>query len=308
MSSDSLADYYARRAHEYERVYAKPERQQDLRWLAARLGALLGGRDVLEVACGTGYWTQVLVRHARSVVACDINDEVLKIARGKPWGAAEVRFCRHDAFDVAEVPGRFDAGFAGFWWSHIQRARLAGFLDQWHRRVGQGGLLVAIDNRYVSGSSTPITRTDAEGNTYQLRRLVDGSRHEVLKNFPDAHQLLAILARLQPPVVDARVELTRYFWCLSYRLADLAASAGVGGVQASSLAGRCGLPGLTWVGKSLACPDHRTGPPHLRQQLGEGRGDTVRGYEALPHSGPNLTWSSACEISLGARPQTANAL
>ena len=92
MSSDSLAGYCARRAQEYERVYAKPERQRDLRWLAGRLGTLLGGRDVLEVACGTGYWTQVLVRHARSVVACDVNDEVLKIAGGKPWGAARVRF------------------------------------------------------------------------------------------------------------------------------------------------------------------------------------------------------------------------
>jgi SAM-dependent methyltransferase len=204
MSSDSLAAYYARRAQEYERVYAKPERQQDLRWLAGRLGALLGGRDVLEVACGTGYWTQVLVRHAGSVVACDLNDEVLQIAAAKPWGAARVRFCRHDAFDVAGVPRRFDAGFAGFWWSHVPRGRLAGFLDQWHRRIGPGGLLVAIDNRYVSGSSTPIGRTDAGGNTYQLRRRGDGSRHEVLKNFPDAHQLLADLARLQPPVVDAR--------------------------------------------------------------------------------------------------------
>jgi hypothetical protein len=53
----------------------------------------------------------------------------------------------------------------------------------------------------------------------------------VLKNFPDARQLRADLARLQPPVVDARVELSRYFWCLSYRLADPAAAAEVGADQ-----------------------------------------------------------------------------
>jgi hypothetical protein len=41
-------------------------------------------------------------------------------------------------------------------------------------------------------------------------------------------QLLADLARLLPPVVDAKVELTRYFWCLRYRLADLAVPADVG--------------------------------------------------------------------------------
>jgi hypothetical protein len=47
------------------------------------------------------------------------------------------------------------------------------------RRICPGGLIVAIDNRYVPGSRTPIARTDAQGNTYQLRRLADGSRHEV---------------------------------------------------------------------------------------------------------------------------------
>jgi 2-polyprenyl-3-methyl-5-hydroxy-6-metoxy-1,4-benzoquinol methylase len=155
-----------------------------------------------------------------SVLACDLNEEVLAIAHAKPWSAvANVRFRRHDSFDLADVPGRFDAGFAGFWWSHVERGRLTGFLAQWHKRVGPGGLVVAIHNRYVPGSSTPIVGTDTKGNTSQLRRLADGSQHEVLKNFPDANQLLADLAQLQPPVVEARVELTRYFWCLHYRLA-----------------------------------------------------------------------------------------
>lgn len=36
------------------------------------------------------------------------------------------------------------------------------------------------------GSSTPISRTDAAGNTCQLRMLSDGRRCEGLKNFPAA--------------------------------------------------------------------------------------------------------------------------
>ena len=46
-----------------------------------------------------------------------------------------------------------------------------------------------LDNKYVKGSSTPISRTDAHGNTYQTRPLKDGSTHEVLKNFPSHLQL-----------------------------------------------------------------------------------------------------------------------
>jgi len=41
-----------------------------------------------------------------------------------------------------------------------------------------------MDNRYVDGSSTPISERDADGNTYQRRRLADGSDNRVLKNFP----------------------------------------------------------------------------------------------------------------------------
>lgn len=53
----SMAAYYAARATEYEAVYAKPERQADLRLLEAWLPGVFAGRRVLEVAAGTGWWT-----------------------------------------------------------------------------------------------------------------------------------------------------------------------------------------------------------------------------------------------------------
>lgn len=76
-ATTDLTDYYARRAHEYERIYAKPERQTDLAGLRLRLGELCNGRAVYEVACGTGYWTQTIATRARSVFATDINESVL---------------------------------------------------------------------------------------------------------------------------------------------------------------------------------------------------------------------------------------
>src|SRR5438067_7957309 len=78
-----LERYYSKRAAEYEQIYEKPERQHELEWLRRRIPALLRDTTVLEVACGTGYWTQFIARTARKVYACDISDAVLGIAREK---------------------------------------------------------------------------------------------------------------------------------------------------------------------------------------------------------------------------------
>ena len=53
----ALGQYYAERALEYERVYTKPERQSDHTSLHKMVAEFSDERRVLEVACGTGYWT-----------------------------------------------------------------------------------------------------------------------------------------------------------------------------------------------------------------------------------------------------------
>ena len=42
MTEDEMIRYYAKRAYEYERIYQKPERQEDLKQPAAVLGAEQG--------------------------------------------------------------------------------------------------------------------------------------------------------------------------------------------------------------------------------------------------------------------------
>ena len=50
-----LMSVYAKRAREYEQVYEKPERQQELAWLRGRIPQLYRGRTVLgrrEISAG----------------------------------------------------------------------------------------------------------------------------------------------------------------------------------------------------------------------------------------------------------------
>jgi ubiquinone/menaquinone biosynthesis C-methylase UbiE len=189
---DSMQRYYAQRASEYERIYDKPERQADIAAVKAWLPALFEGRRVLEVACGTGYWTPHAAAQCASWTATDVNDEVLALARNKPLPHERIEFRLADAYALGLSP-QFDAAFAGFWWSHVPLQHITEWLDGLHACLQPGARVVLIDNRYVDGSSQPVTRRDELGNTYQNRRLDDGSTHEVLKNFPDADGLRRLL-------------------------------------------------------------------------------------------------------------------
>src|SRR5262245_45974433 len=185
--------YYAQRAQIYERVYHKPERQSDLRAMEAALAAPFACRRVLEVACGTGWWTPHGAPGAHSWLATDLNPETMAIAQDKPM-PPNVRFAKVDAYTFAELGAqRFDGAFAGFWWSHVPLARLPAWLALLHERLDAGARVVMLDNRYVSASSTPISRRDGDGNTYQRRGLDDGSTHEVLKNFPTREEAFAAI-------------------------------------------------------------------------------------------------------------------
>lgn len=211
---NELAAYYAKRAGTYEEVYDRPERQADLAVLKEKVRDALSGHQVLELACGTGYWTAQLAQSAASVLATDINQEMIEAAQAKNLPSEKVRFALADAFDL-QVDGPFSACYGGFWWSHVKRQEQGAFLEQLRAKLGKDTYLVLIDNVYVEGSSTSIARTDLDGNTYQIRTLDDGTRHEVLKNFPTDS---ALRKKMADAVKDIRIFRMEHYWMLTGRL------------------------------------------------------------------------------------------
>ena len=214
MSCPELVDYYRRRAGEYEEIYAWPDRQPDLDVLRSEIPARLAGCEVLEVACGTGYWTERIAAAAKRIVATDLAPEPLAIARAKAY-ACPVELRMADAYALDPALGSFDGAFGGFWWSHVPLSLRQTFLHGLHSRLRPGARVVMFDNRYVEGAMHPVAETDAEGNTYQKRRLSDGSENRVLKNFPSESDLRACL---KGHAVTIRYLPLRYYWLLEYRL------------------------------------------------------------------------------------------
>jgi len=211
-SDPTLVDYYSRRAREYDCIYERPERAEDLAALRRSVADWLRGRRVLEIACGTGWWTAVVAPVARSIVATDASTEVLEVARERLRGDERVTFRAADAFALDRVAGDFDAALAGFWISHVDRGELRGWLGALHARLGPGARVVLFDNRFVAGSSTPVSRRDDDGNTFQVRRLASGEETEIRKNFLEEPELRALLAA----TVDPQFRISEFYWAVCY--------------------------------------------------------------------------------------------
>ena len=216
IDESQMQSYYAARAPEYDTVYLKPERQADLRAIEAWLPPNYTDATVLEVACGTGYWTQLIAHCAARVVAIDTSPETICIAERRVR-ESRVQFLIGDAYNLPLDLGKFGAAFAGCWFSHIPKAKRHAFLHGLNALLIPGAKVVLLDNRYVEGSSSPITETDSDGNTYQARRLKDGSIHRVLKNFPSEAELQSSIIGIGTGGI---LSTWQHFWAFEYAASE----------------------------------------------------------------------------------------
>jgi hypothetical protein len=82
-----------------------------------------------------------------------------------------------------------------------------------HRLLQPGARVVFLDNSEVQCIELPIAERDAEGNTYQHRRLKDGTLHRVLKNFPAQAELQSMIAGIG---TAPEYRSLQNFWLFSY--------------------------------------------------------------------------------------------
>ncbi len=184
-------DYYRRRAGEYD-VTAYGDDVAAARALIARLVAeMQPAGSVLEIACGTGLWTEALAGWADTVTAIDAAPEMVAIARDRVRLASV-------SFEVADVfswdPGtRFDVIFFSAWLSHVPASRFGHFWQLLGRWLAGNGRVLFIDEHidergketYAAGRDEVVERQLRDGNTFR-----------VIKNFVDPQELELRLRRL----------------------------------------------------------------------------------------------------------------
>lgn len=197
------------------RLPTTARQRRELRVLERWVPTVFAGRRVLEAGAGTGSWTRFIAPQTHSLLATDGCEQSLAIARRRV-PSAKVRFACVEGHALPPTLGQFDAAFAGFRLSRVPRAQRPAFFRGLHARLEPGAKVLLLDSRFVPGYSAPLAGSDDDGNTYQLRRLSDGSEQRVLKNYPDADDLLQALDGLAlRPVLHQWL----YHWALCYEVA-----------------------------------------------------------------------------------------
>jgi demethylmenaquinone methyltransferase/2-methoxy-6-polyprenyl-1,4-benzoquinol methylase len=183
--------YYNDRAPEYEEVYDtrdEPALARDIRRVTVLLHKIFKGTRVLEIGCGTGFWTKKLAHVAAHVTAIDSSPRSLAMAKRKRMRRGSVQFKKADMYRF-RTSKHFDGLFAGFVLSHVKYEDMEKFFETMNGYSEAGATAVFLDNT----SDWDSHRRDRRGNEYSLRDLNDGSVFEIVKNFPTQSYLRKLL-------------------------------------------------------------------------------------------------------------------
>jgi ubiquinone/menaquinone biosynthesis C-methylase UbiE len=198
-------DYYRARAAEYDQWWLRQgryDRGADLnsRWfkdaqlLRDSLRRFQPGGHILELACGTGIWSEQLLPGAASLTLVDGSPEMLSIA-GERLLSPKVHYEQADLFSWR--PSRqFDTVFFGFWLSHVPPSRFAAFWETVAACLAPGGRVFFVDSRHEQTSTANDHQLPPPEATTLRRRLNDGREYQIYKVFYEPADLTAQMKRL----------------------------------------------------------------------------------------------------------------
>jgi SAM-dependent methyltransferase len=199
-------DYYCARAAEYDQWWLRQGRYDrgegcNAQWFAeaamvsAALKAFRPTGQILELACGTGIWTEQLLPFASHLTAVDGSPEMLAITANR-LRSPLVTCIEADLFAWQPI-GKFETVFFGFWLSHVPPERFVAFWELVRSCLAPGGRVFFVDSRYDPTSTALDHQLPARENTrIARRRLNDGREFQVYKVFYKAEEVTKRLREL----------------------------------------------------------------------------------------------------------------
>jgi len=208
---DQTLEYYQKRAPEYDQmVYFRddPDRKAELAAMYATSQNAMSGRRVLDVACGTGFFTRIVAEKAASILGIDINAGTIAEA-GRKQFRCPIHFVRADFFRLPSVPSCFDGLLATFAVSHIRRQELERLREETARVIRQGSRAFLCDNNLDCEVERELVWDDDRVNSYKKRRLKNGEEFVILKNYYSRDELEVTFGRWG---AIERLTFGTYYW------------------------------------------------------------------------------------------------
>lgn len=197
-------EYYRARASEYDEWWFRKGRYDrgpelnaqwfsDIEELDAALRDFAPRGKVLELAGGTGIWTEKLCGYADELTVVDASSEMLALNE-KRIGPGRARYVQANLFDWVP-PAQFDVVFFSFWLSHVPDARFESFWRLVRTALAPEGRVFFIDSRKDPTSTSPDQHPPESGSIVE-RRLNDGRTFNIYKIYYEPEALRAKLGRL----------------------------------------------------------------------------------------------------------------
>lgn len=189
--------YYRERALEYDEWFyregrydhGREHRAEWFREVATMEKALMPfarGKNVLELAAGTGLWTKRLVDAGARVSAVDASPEAIALNRKRLKGS-QVHYEIRDIFSW-QPSAKFDMVFFSFWLSHVPSYLFERFWQTVRNALLPGGSALFIDSLLEQTSTAKDhTRLSRPGTAW--RKLNDGREFQIVKVFYEPQTL-----------------------------------------------------------------------------------------------------------------------
>ncbi len=176
-------EYYRVRSSEYDEWFLRQGRydrgvELNRKWFSeiAVLREALDDFDpkgkVLEIACGTGLWTEHLLKYADSITAVDTSKEMIALNK-KRLNSSRVNYIESSIFEWSPIE-TYDSIFFSFWLSHVPHSHFTEFWKLISKALKPDGRVVFIDSRYSESSTAVDHQLPEPDATIQTRRLNDG--------------------------------------------------------------------------------------------------------------------------------------
>lgn len=147
--------------------------------------------QVLEIACGTGVWTEAVVKNADLVTSLDSSKEMIERNRSRLKDNPKVRYVLADVYDW--TPDKFyDAVTFSFWISHVPSSRLDQFVSKVSSCLKPGGRVFFVDQQSTAQKYEVLEGPSGEVAT---RTLKDGSTFRVVKHFYSTDEIREVFLR-----------------------------------------------------------------------------------------------------------------